>query len=1647
MQYFFKVIVFVLFFSLSIANLFAQEAVDNADNNNVQTEIENDPQLDKKQRNEILNVESARNVLQNEAPPEILSLTVNDADVSLFLHGYWTGTLSGQWGFQKNKYGIIPEQGMILFDMEPSLNLSLWIYKKWFIETFFEEGYEEGVQLSSYAAGYKGGEDELVQFAVIGNKMLDFPRYPYIDLGADTPLSNTFSSFGFYGRFGGGNLKLHTLLRYDAATREERVFVGGRERNYTYVTPSSMLRGISFVLPSENIQTAITVYIEDKDGNYSGDGGTKWRRANSGEYAASAKLGIVELAKEPDTMIAVVYGDVGASVYEDAMGLYGDSSGRFLQQVQRYFSETDLTKYPQAGQRSAVGSANKPGIIKIDGSAALVIYEKGTFSPFERQSLYKSPQSNAVSAMLVGASTNERINGWIISERSENSLWTEDPLFFSPANEYVTMRRSIYELSIEQSSVDIRSPRSRWPLARDAENSAWNYNLYLVSANNADVNIRWTTLGAENGFNIGTDIVPGSIIIKRSGLDDPNFGFDASSGRITLSNPPFFSEIIRISYLKRSNNSSDGSFAAALGTVWSINEHLTSENAIAFRWNVFANPESEDAPYSKDGSASPGTIALTNKFSFNYDKLKANINLGGGYKQNDTHGLYRVAGMENGVKTITPLEQNSFLSVPPADNPPQINGLTFEKRAPLVYRNYKETDILGNSHYKDIGENAAVVDSGNPDDNTPYTANDPLLGGRILAAEFALNGGQWSGFESQLADAQILSEAAKIEVPYRFYGFSNGTSGSAVRLIIQIGSLAGKNLNGSENTELIVQEILYDGSTRFNEMPRIARIVLSDADRRKLQNATHIRYLVENTSGGQFSGRLLTAPLIVYGAKFTPLVKSGVNIKTANDKVYTMEVMDQSLRSKYSYPIRRLNVDNAANHVLEIGWGNPESAALVQGESAGAGSRVGVIPFSTYKKLSFFVKGDFSGLSGSTFDFIISQNADAAALSSKTALKATIKTEDLMAGGAGSWTKVELNYSGGENTVFVGGKQVAASLTYHPSALRSYNSDNGETENDSAFVMFFLNPAGGSTLAQKKIYIDEIILEDSTADLWLNAGGRFEYKNTGTIVSVNDTTLIENFSLETSVETSTQGNIDDTENGEQYFGITQRASSAVTILGAELSGNFAYTSAQDNFWWNGGHGISRKFGQLVISEVFSAAPKDDAWNHNAAIMLNGNINLFVSGESVFQSKYENRNFAAGFGIKEIAALPLGFSLDAKAAWTEKTENENMEINYGSAYINSWHGMIIDSGSSAEQRKIAHNVSTSLTTKPVGMQLSFNGATAYKRIEEKTEASLGTVLSFPWKAKVLSGTFSIDRSIKRSLFFQSANAGEDFMVYRKTLDQGSDLLLEPPVYSLFDREVSDKMNSFLSASESVSDYGNFNDKYKFLLRTGSIYGLKTLYIPQSFEAQIARQTSRTYDTVLDLLNIGCSLNFSSVNLFGVYGAKSLFRFYQNDQFNTAISYNVSIPKDSDPRWRLGINQNITFYGFNTDELEISDVVNIFADACTVALNLSWTAPAAKSLLGSIFNFAVNGFADKKNYPMFAYLASANLEQLREESLELFFDKSTSNFIWSLSAGHKSIVRVLGTVNFNMFASIGIQDNTAAEIFSFIGTIGTSLSVQF
>jgi hypothetical protein len=1626
-----------------------------------------------------IDVDAMRQRITEEAGSELVSLNLGDASVSLFLAGSWKGRLNANWGIALTPLGAqaISGEAPLLFAQEVDLTLSLWINDRWFVEAGFLDDYS----LNTYRAGYQGLEGEPVQYIGVGNTGLDFPAFPYLDLGGDLP-----SSFGFYGRFGGREFTIHSLIRYDMAAREERVFVGGRERAYSYGDLAKPLRGVSFVLPDDELATIPAVYISDSKGPLTDSQGRKWRLAEASEYAASARYGIVELTlgsytgglQEPEGLIAVSYStSAGVRPWQTSLGTYGtpgSPGSGFLGNVQDYFDLSgrtiDLAGYPQCGGGSPAGGAGTPGETSINGVPVLVVYEKGTFSPYERLNRYRSPAGVSEEAALTRLSTGERVRGF-----EAVPVETETPAQAGGFSEPASTQRGdtvVYEL-VRSGESGPREEGTRWPLAGSFGGEAWP-ELYLPGKKgfSGDLGLRFTNYGSGGAYYIGNDVVPGSVQVFRSGIADPNFRYNPSDGSVSLTNPPSFNETIRITFLKRSEERRMGSIAAGAGAVWNPPGAFSSKLGIGLRWNTAGDA------FSEAGAASPGTAGLGAEARWDYDRLKTGLTLGLGFEQPDTTGLYRVAGMEGNDIVLSLPPGNSFISETPST---YIPGTSTKydpaARASLAYRNYRETSVLGTSSLTDIESNPAVVSG----QSGPYPAMDKTLSSQVLAAEFELSAEKyWTGFETALGiDGAWLEGAKEIQVPFRLYAFEGETD--KVTVLFQAGALADKDSGVPENRELIMEKTLYPFPPNSN--PPIITLSLTDEDRVKLKNARYLRILVSaaGLSGTEtVTGRALLAPPVIRGSGFRPVfIKAGDEVTPAADSIgqpsaAVIEHADTGvnrLGDRYGSLMDRLH-PNGGQRVLELAWENLDKGAISIGTGAGADIRLNSIPLDNYRKFGFFVKRPDTAIPDTAvFRFVLGRGPQSPGRPGETAMEARIPLSAFTGAGVGpgQWAKVELRYRDG--TVFIDGTDV----TQHPGVSLDYRLEvpvQGDGLTTAASWMgFFITPDPTGTLPDGSLCVDEVILEEAAPSYRLNTGGSAEWRYPGTILSVKNIPLVGDFAFLAAVENGARG--DPFDNGAPAsFGTNGRTRTEVSLLGIRVAGDFSYTWNTTNtgnasgFSWKAGHDVSRSFGPVSLKDTFNDAPDEETADHKVSVDLSTAFRSALSGEVSRKDERSTRTWNASAGFKP-GAFPLDISTTASAAWTENTVFINSLHNYGVAWVESWEPLVPDWGAGASARNGSGAFNTNLGTLPLGAVLSLEASSVLTKTTGTTRSFSQGKLDLPWQPEFKNGLYSFvfsgRREFTRDLYYVGEDFRDDAVRWGESFRDALPLFYSIPFHSLFYPGMAEKMgeaNAFFPDGASPY-YSRFTDSFETSVRFPPNYGFSSFFLPSRVAFGINRRLEQKMDVPLDTLSINGNLRFDAVNMFGAFGVVPLFRFYQSDEFTHSIEASTAFPKNEKVSWRVQAAETMSFRGFAGAVLAVNNTftVNSASSAgggvrITESVNAAWTVPVEKSLLSFLYSRFTGMLKNNSSWLPLAEIATAEYERLRIETLEFVFEHEPAARAeeadynrFSITAGHESVVRITGRLNLSVFAKLSVSEDFRTRILSFLGSIGTSLSVSF
>ncbi|MDR2602918.1 MAG: hypothetical protein LBC53_10805 [Spirochaetaceae bacterium] len=1588
-----------------------------------------------------------------EDAEEIFSWKTDDAGVSVFLSGFWSWNLTGEAGVLKDPYNWLPAStAPLLFTQEADLNITVKMMDKWFVEGRFSED----AKVNSYRAYYSGASGEFLQYAGLGNTGINFPSFPYLNAGSSTP-----SSIGAYMILGGGDFKIHALFRYDGAFREEKTFYGGRERFEDYAPVSAIYRGASFLLPHEKLKETPIVYLEDASGSLLGSDGRFYKKALSAEAAASAVYGLVELGAQAKGRVAVSYPELP--------GCFSYASDDFLIRVKEYFLERgpdgpDVSALPQPGGSGA------PVVITVDGKKALLIYEKGAFSPFERQSRYAAPRDSYSQAALVD-SLGARRDDFSIELYSRESI-----LEISEGDFKAGYAKRMFELRKNDSaSYSPRSFETMWPLAGEIP------FVYINGEDGASYpKIKFTAYSEAGGYAIGSGALQDSIQVTRNGLAETEFSYDPDSGIVTLFNPASVNETVRISFLKPDDSIKAGSFALAAGFTYAKEAgntggaqeaaDLSAGAAAAVRWN------GGNAMYSQNGALSPGTAGFGGYVRYKKNGFEAEGRAGGSYGKEDSTGLHRIAGMEGNELFLDASSLPSALASPPSGfSAAPAPSLSEENRSDLVYREYRSSDVFGGEILRPIDQDAVVV-SGK---SGPYPSSDTELGGNILAAEFELNEEKiWSGFNADLPEG-VFSGVSEIETPFRFYGMNAAAEGG-VSVFIQFGDLAAVTDGGSKTDgHLVVTKQLYPSPSDGVELkpasvngsllsPRSATIRFTENEILRLRPFKGMRLIIFRSKPAAVSGRFLLGRPVFRGALFTGLALQNGELKDGSALnggafVSAVEVPEAKLSQKEGDLMKRLHGDGGPQRALSVRWSGFKTGALKQG-GAGAGARLGAVPFSAYREMIFFLRAEGEPvIGGGFFEVSLSQSPSAYSSENGVYFRARIPYS-AAASPPGEWSQIKLRYGGGEEGLFVNGKKEGVLEWGDKSFSSTFKNDASEESEISGgpYLTFLLKPEAGAVLAEEGSFLlDEILLSEAE-DFFLASGGlSLEWRKTGVLAAWNGFPLIAGPQIKTENEFSFSASPKENRAAEDSASSFSNASAAeVELAGFLLKGSAAFTLQKDAVTWRLSHSISRFFAGAGFEDDFLWDLFREEWRRRASVFLKRPFVVELSAENGLEDGFSSRvwNLKTAFLKKN----PLNF--DAFLQYSGLADGD-FPLEYGETWRSSWKLLAPDGGPWAEKR----NFTVKSAFNPLNAMLFGGGAEgeggfgvsaaalgegSYAKNINLESQKMEVSVSFPFSVKPFSASLSVKRAFNRSVSRPSEDVREDAARFLEALNAFAPLYGQAPFYSLFNKKTPVLFNERVEdgLGGSLITEGAFADEYSFSARPSRKALQKSPFVPREISAYTVRSLFRKLDSFAETLTTGVSLKHNAVNLAGAYSSLKLFPFYQNDELDSTVNLELIFPGDSDAqsadvKWKIQSIQALYFYGFSDSQVDFLSAITAEDAYSNFSFSIYWSHPAEKSLFSYLYALVLQKTIPKGGFSFLADLRNKNASFLWKEKLEFSFGEKEGFKNRSFALGHEASVRAAGFLFINAFAEAAASFEEKTEILTLIIKAGVSMNLTW
>ncbi len=528
-----------------------------------------------------LYAEGAFPALPDEAPSSLFDLTYGSSEAELLVKGSWALGITGTAGLVIDGSGSasLAQDQPLLFTQTPDLYISFLLFKKLFAEIRVSSDASE----SRYSVGYRGGEGGILKEIRAGNDGISFPVLPFLSLGA-----GSWRSFGASAELGTGNFSGKAMVRYDQATRVEKLFVGGTEVIETVLNPTAFVRGRWFVVDYDIFPSPVTnleLYIESSVGSLlCAHDGLRYRKMAASEYSYSAVTGLISLATAATTKILAWYSGLSGS-------------------------------------------------IAVNGRACLLLFD---------------PDNTEGAATPAGylAAPTLALGRYAVSGGEGSDAYVRDLSTGLVDSSYsVSVDPSGWAEVVYNGVVDPQDAAYRQPFAADMD---WLYST-ILSGDNLDKTYAPSSSKAivlrlysqSSKITIDTDVVEGSVEVSRNGVPDYSFAVDAASGSLTLGVAPGLDEEIRVSYLRESSDRSTGSLAAGLGGFVDLGEGRRAWTALGLRWSV------PGTSYASSGQADPGKIVLTAGEEDRAGPFTHSLALAGQWSTGQASGRYRIDGMES----------------------------------------------------------------------------------------------------------------------------------------------------------------------------------------------------------------------------------------------------------------------------------------------------------------------------------------------------------------------------------------------------------------------------------------------------------------------------------------------------------------------------------------------------------------------------------------------------------------------------------------------------------------------------------------------------------------------------------------------------------------------------------------------------------------------------------------------------------------------------------------------------------------------------------------------------------------------------------------------------------------------------------------
>ncbi len=1431
-----------------------------------------------------LTEEEAVETISPEASEYLMDLKLGDSNVNLFWEGYWRMSFvtGGSFG-KRTAETVYPglARGTAFFQ-EPDVTITLWINDRWFLETTFLEGFER----NTYRAGYVGQDDEFVREVTVGNAGVNAASYAEIDVPA--PRYNTP---GISAKFATPKSEHELLVRYDPTEADKKNFQGQYEVKTQDIGLPDFVEGKYFILPDKDVSNVV-VYLEDRLGSIEGTDGhgttRKYRLAEPAEYFVDNGSGLIVLSSPHNGQVVAYYEDSGGTAVGDYTinnfiitpdaNLHPNLGPPITYEPFDFTVLNPIDPYDPGGQTFSVTSR-----VSIGGKNALILYNPGHFSPFERQNVYLSSWPLPEETWRIVP---------LLKDRGALYPGTAPDFGFIPD----TIDKTISVYAAVGDTEGLRNPANRYPFA-SADPEVYGPG----RETDMDKLSRIIVLAIREpnpGYNLGTGVVPGSVIVRVNGVRDKTVEI-SDDGSLTFTRFIYLDDWIEVSYRTEVLDMNGGDLFIYQGNHFQLGPRLNWELAESVRWNI-----SQDRTVD-EYDQSPGEIKVATTLDWEADMAGLRLTGDATLSTPDTAGNLRLFGMDEGGMGLV------FLTSTLVKSPDAVPGYGSGSRQQTDKYNYISHDGLGREILNDYLWPGAESTGDDGPALAARRSGDPTEG-RVMDLRFDENNGEWSAgdFLADYSGPINLSGYTALEFPIKFLDIV-GTTPTILLQAGEIGESEDHHEDGAVDeadpgsmVEWDITSAEWSGGGLAAAWAdgewQTVRITLTPSQRAKLSSVRAFRLIIDNGTGSQISGRSILGAPQLEGSPFRTEIREpppGNQLAPTQD-IAGDEVTDNSLKSAYPEVATLFHPGGEQNKAMRIRWGIdvPGGVATAPGDRWEAVSWFSAVPLEAYRTMVFYVRDD-----GST-GTMSARATDENGRGIKVSWDSTVT----------GWDRITVNVSEGTAQSALGNTISSVTIDKDAGVL-------------SRFVLVGADETNDATASSNSgtILLDEIHFRDPAYTLTGGAELQGNWRYEDDVASIGDFPILGDISVEGRTVLAGGKVLSGIDNGNSA--VSGSITAGADILGVKLKTDWRGTWGLGVENWSGSHDIRipARSNTFWIGDTYARGVTGD----NVSFSRKNEVNLNLGPGSI-----------RVFGASLYDGVSLIQSWGGETSWGGKNWDSKLEILYilnsddtpdsSGDYFSSWikdFTLLLPSEGEAINREAHHTFDGKIGSGPLSLewdpQLRMKSGRAPFWNQENRWA--GT-LSMPLRFESWSITPSYRRDLTQSINTSSlsnSNYGDVWNTFLNGVRGQLPLFTYAPFRELFGSKDGE---TFARVTQGMME-AKYETEMAVNLNRTSGSRILDLFVPSTGDFSIERMYNRKGDTTGWENEWRGSLGFSAINLFGQFGRFPLLPFYNTEEISSLIQITLEdfnggpVPDPREVLWQV----NWSFTGVRNHKLVLDN----------------------------------------------------------------------------------------------------------------------------